>query len=52
MIADGKEWLLDALWISTFSGAAIVVTVLGFNLFGDALRDIRDPCLHWTERRS
>ena len=49
MIADGREWLLDAPWISTFSGVAIMITVLGFNLFGDALRDILDPRLHRTE---
>ena len=46
MIAEGREWLLDAPWISTFSGAAIMIAVLGFNLFGDALRDILDPRLH------
>ena len=51
MIADGREWLLDAPWISTFSGAAIMLAVLGFNLFGDALRDILDPRLHGAEGR-
>jgi len=52
MIADGREWLLDAPWISTFSGAAIMLAVLGFNLFGDALRDILDPRLHGAEARA
>jgi len=45
MIADGRKWLLEAPWISTFSGAAIMIAVLGFNLFGDALRDVLDPRL-------
>lgn len=52
MIADGREWLLDAPWISTFSGAAIMFAVFGFNLFGDSLRDILDPRLHGAEGRS
>jgi peptide/nickel transport system permease protein len=49
MIAEGREWLLDAPWISTFSGLAIMIAVLGFNLFGDALRDILDPRLRGIE---
>jgi peptide/nickel transport system permease protein len=52
MIAEGREWLLNAPWISTFSGVAIMIAVLGFNLFGDALRDILDPRLHGTEQRN
>jgi peptide/nickel transport system permease protein len=46
MIAGGRQWLLEAPWISSFSGAAIMIAVLGFNFFGDALRDIMDPRLH------
>lgn len=45
MIADGREWLVTAWWQVTFPGLAILITVLGFNLFGDGLRDILDPRL-------
>jgi peptide/nickel transport system permease protein len=43
MVADGRNNLLGAWWISTFPGLAIVVTVLSFNLAGDGLRDALDP---------
>jgi peptide/nickel transport system permease protein len=43
MLADGREFLLDAWWIATFPGVAIALTVLGFNFFGDALRNALDP---------
>lgn len=43
MLADGREYMADAWWIATFPGLAIMVTVLGFNFFGDALRDSLDP---------
>ncbi|MFQ5538684.1 MAG: ABC transporter permease [Gemmatimonadota bacterium] len=43
MVADGRAHLLDAWWISTFPGLAIVFTVLAFNLVGDGLRDALDP---------
>lgn len=45
MVAEGRTQLLGAWWISTFSGLAIVVTVLSFNLAGDGLRDALDPRL-------
>ena len=45
IIADGRDALLDAWWISTFPGIAIVVTVVAFNLIGDGLRDSLDPRL-------
>lgn len=45
MITDGKEYLDLAPWISAFSGLFIMVTVLGFNLLGDGLRDLLDPRL-------
>ncbi|MGE0540196.1 MAG: ABC transporter permease, partial [Dehalococcoidia bacterium] len=32
-----------AWWLAVFPGAAITLVVLGFNLFGDALRDVLDP---------
>jgi peptide/nickel transport system permease protein len=43
MVADGRTNLLGAWWIATFSGMAIVLTVLSFNLVGDGLRDAMDP---------
>lgn len=45
MVADGRDNLLGAWWISTFPGLAIVLTVLAFNLAGDGLRDALDPRL-------
>ena len=45
MVADGRGYLLDAWWISTFAGLAIVLTVVAFNLVGDGLRDALDPRL-------
>lgn len=45
MIADGRRTLELAPWVSIGPGLAIMVTVLGFNLLGDGLRDILDPRL-------
>ena len=45
MVADGRDLLLNAWWISTFPGLAIVLTVVAFNLVGDGLRDALDPRL-------
>lgn len=45
MLADGKNYLETAWWVATFPGIAIMVTVLGFNLLGDWLRDELDPKL-------
>jgi len=43
MLADGRESMADAWWVATFPGLAIMITVLGFNFFGDALRNALDP---------
>jgi peptide/nickel transport system permease protein len=43
MISAGRDYLLDAPWISTSAGLAIMFTVLGFNFIGDGLRDALDP---------
>jgi ABC-type dipeptide/oligopeptide/nickel transport system permease subunit len=43
MVADGRIYILEQWWISTFPGLAIFVVVLAFNLIGDVLRDIFDP---------
>ncbi len=42
-LAFGTRYLRDAPHIATFSGLAIMVTVLGFNLLGDGIRDLLDP---------
>lgn len=43
MISAGRKFLMDQWWYATFPGLFILVTVVGFNIFGDALRDILDP---------
>ncbi|MCC6312788.1 MAG: ABC transporter permease, partial [Thermomicrobiales bacterium] len=43
MISDGRKYLREAWWFSTFPGIAILLTVLAFNLLGDGLRDVFDP---------
>lgn len=43
MIAEGRDYLIRAWWVSLFPGLAIMLTVLAFNLFGDWLRDTLDP---------
>lgn len=45
MIAEGRDYIATAWWVSFFPGLAILVTVLSFNLFGDWLRDALDPKL-------
>ena len=43
MVADGREFVVDAWWVSFFPGLAILLTVLSMNLLGDWLRDKLDP---------
>jgi peptide/nickel transport system permease protein len=43
MVSEGRSFILNQWWISTFPGAAIFIVVLAFNLLGDTLRDIFDP---------
>ena len=43
MVAEGRRFLSLNAWATVAPGLAIMVTVLGFNLFGDALRDALDP---------
>lgn len=48
MIAEGRAYLPGAWWAATFPGLAIFLTVLGFNLLGDGLRDVFDVEIeHW-----
>lgn len=43
IVSDGRSYLYQQWWISTFPGLAIAVVVLGFNFLGDGIRDILDP---------
>lgn len=43
MLADARIFLLNAPWAMVFPGLAIMLTVIGFNLMGDGLRDALDP---------
>lgn len=43
MVAEGRTYVLDQWWLSTFPGLAIFVSVLAFNLVGDLLVDLLDP---------
>lgn len=43
MVADGREFLTSAYWITLFPGLCILAAVLSLNLFGDWLRDTLDP---------
>lgn len=43
MLHDGRKDFRDSAWQAVFSGAAITLAVLAFNLFGDGLRDALDP---------
>jgi peptide/nickel transport system permease protein len=45
ILAQGRDYLQNAWWISTFPGVAIALTVLAVNLFGDGLHDALDPRL-------
>jgi glutathione transport system permease protein len=43
MMSDGRNYLGVNIYLSLFPGLAIMVTVLGFNILGDGLRDLLDP---------
>lgn len=45
MVAEGRDVMLAAWWVSTLPGLAILLLVLSLNLFGEGLRDILDPRL-------
>ena len=45
MLMDGKSVIEEASWLSLFPGLAILITVLGYNLLGENLRDFLDPRL-------
>lgn len=41
----GRRWMLQAWWLAVFPGLVLSLTVYGFNMLGDALRDLLDPRL-------
>lgn len=43
MLSQGRNHLQTAWWVVNFPGLVIMITVLGFNLLGDGLRDVLDP---------
>jgi peptide/nickel transport system permease protein len=45
MLSESRDYMLLSPWTSLFSGLAILVAALGFNLLGDGLRDLLDPTL-------
>jgi peptide/nickel transport system permease protein len=45
ILADGRNYISQAPWLTIFPGLAITLTVLGFNTLGDGLRDVLDPKL-------
>lgn len=49
MLSESRDYMLLSPWTSVFSGLAILVASLGFNLFGDGLRDLLDPSLRGVE---
>jgi peptide/nickel transport system permease protein len=49
MVADGRDRLAVAWWISTMPGLAIMLIVMSMNIFGDWLRDVLDPRLRQLE---
>jgi len=50
MLGHGREYIIHAPWILAAPGAAILLTVLGFNLLGDGLRDALDPRMAFAIR--
>ncbi len=43
MVADGRAFMIDAWWVSTFPGLAILLLVLAINVASQGLRDAFDP---------
>jgi len=45
MVSYGRNYFIEAPWLSFFPGLAILIVSLGSNLIGDGLRDVFDPRL-------
>jgi peptide/nickel transport system permease protein len=50
MLYRGLQNLAEAPWMSTFPGVVLLITVLGFNLLGDGMRDVLDPRMKGLRR--
>jgi peptide/nickel transport system permease protein len=50
MLYRGIPFLEEAPWIATFPGVVLLITILGFNLLGDGLRDVLDPRMKGLRR--
>lgn len=50
MLKSGMPFLEEAWWISTFPGIVLLITILGFNLLGDGMRDVLDPRMKGMRR--
>ena len=51
LAGSGRQYFLVAPWLAIWPGLAISLAVFGFNMLGDALRDVLDPRLRGSERR-
>jgi len=51
ILTEGKDNIQIAWWLSLYPGLAILITVLGYNLLGEGLRDLFDPRLRESNRR-
>ncbi|HUG35730.1 MAG TPA: ABC transporter permease [Candidatus Limnocylindrales bacterium] len=49
VLAEGRLYIQQAAWLTLFPGAAIMLSILGLNLFGDGLRDLLDPKLRGVQ---
>jgi peptide/nickel transport system permease protein len=47
ILSEGRQFMTQAPWITTFPGVAIMLTVLGLNVVGDGLRDAFDPRMRY-----
>jgi len=52
MLADGREYVTDAWWLSVFPGLGIMLAALSFNVLGDGLRDLMDPTQRSSKRQA
>jgi peptide/nickel transport system permease protein len=50
MLYRGIPYLEEAPWMATFTGVVLLITILGFNLLGDGLRDVLDPRMKGMRR--
>lgn len=51
ILTSGKDYIYIAWWLSVFPGIAILLTVLSFNLLGEAIRDVFDPKENFIEKQ-